>query len=240
MIWQFGELGYDYSINYCQDGTIDESCRTYPKPIEWGYVEQWQRNKLFRVYQALIALKNDYPVFSTDDYSLNVNGFQKTITLNSEDMKVAVLGNFATSAADISYSFAEGGYWYEFFTGDSLLAGDFAPDVIALEAGEYRLYTNVKIGNGLVLSVDEKEINSTSLYVYPNPGNGEFIIDIPKAEDVLNLYIYSNTGVMIDAINIAPGIDKVTWNAPSTLPKGLYLLKLVSGNDSYTTRLILK
>ena len=25
MIWQFGEMGYDYSINHCENGTIDES-----------------------------------------------------------------------------------------------------------------------------------------------------------------------------------------------------------------------
>ncbi|MEI9909455.1 MAG: hypothetical protein WDO71_07195 [Bacteroidota bacterium] len=27
MIWQFGELGYDFSINRCADGTINNNCR---------------------------------------------------------------------------------------------------------------------------------------------------------------------------------------------------------------------
>ena len=27
MIWQFGELGYDYPINYCVNGTINNNCR---------------------------------------------------------------------------------------------------------------------------------------------------------------------------------------------------------------------
>ena len=40
MIWQFGELGYDYPINYCGNGTINDACRTDPKPIRWDYYQQ--------------------------------------------------------------------------------------------------------------------------------------------------------------------------------------------------------
>ena len=33
LIWQFEELGYDYSINTCSDGvTINEDCRLPPSP----------------------------------------------------------------------------------------------------------------------------------------------------------------------------------------------------------------
>ncbi len=35
MMWQWGELGYHYSINRCGDGTIDEGCRLVPKPVGW-------------------------------------------------------------------------------------------------------------------------------------------------------------------------------------------------------------
>ena len=36
-IWR---IGYDYSINYCQNGTINNNCRTDPKPIRWDYLQQ--------------------------------------------------------------------------------------------------------------------------------------------------------------------------------------------------------
>ncbi|HEY7751243.1 MAG TPA: alpha-amylase family glycosyl hydrolase, partial [Ignavibacteriaceae bacterium] len=36
MIWQFGELGYDYSINY---PCMTEACRLDPKPIRWDYFD---------------------------------------------------------------------------------------------------------------------------------------------------------------------------------------------------------
>ena len=240
MIWQFGELGYDYSINYCEDGTINEACRTYPKPIEWDYYTQWQRRKLHNVYKELIHLKNEYPVFSTDDFTINVDGFQKTITLNGDEMDVAVLGNFATSSASITYSFSEGGYWYEYFTGDSLLAGDFAPDVIPLAAGEYRLYTSVKIGDGIPLSIDEQVIKGHSLFLYPNPASTEFSVVLPASTSKSELLIYSVTGVIIDRFSINPGQELFQWTRPSALPSGMYFIKLVGEKSDYSSRVIIE
>ncbi|MCH7770588.1 MAG: hypothetical protein IIA49_06170, partial [Bacteroidetes bacterium] len=60
MIWQFGELGYDFSINY---PCMTNNCRTDPKPIRWDYFEDGNRRNLYKVFQALINLKKDYSVF---------------------------------------------------------------------------------------------------------------------------------------------------------------------------------
>jgi len=57
MIWQFGELGYDYSINYCQDGSINNNCRTDAKPIKWDYLQIAGRAHLRSVYAALLKLR---------------------------------------------------------------------------------------------------------------------------------------------------------------------------------------
>lgn len=35
MLWEFGELGYENSINRCEDGTISADCRVSPKPVIW-------------------------------------------------------------------------------------------------------------------------------------------------------------------------------------------------------------
>ena len=57
MIWQFGELGYDYSINTCQDGTVNNNCRTDAKPIKWDYLQVVSRQRLHDVYAALLKLR---------------------------------------------------------------------------------------------------------------------------------------------------------------------------------------
>jgi hypothetical protein len=60
MLWQFGELGYDYSINW-PSGTSDD--RLTPKPIMWSYYDNIERHALYRVNQELIKLKKNYDVF---------------------------------------------------------------------------------------------------------------------------------------------------------------------------------
>ena len=47
MIWQFEELGYDYSINTCSDGvTVSPDCRVAAKPVRWDYYSQPERKHL--------------------------------------------------------------------------------------------------------------------------------------------------------------------------------------------------
>src|SRR5690606_36924652 len=48
MMWQFGELGYEYSINLCENGTINDNCRTAPKPIRWDYYDEPARQRLYK------------------------------------------------------------------------------------------------------------------------------------------------------------------------------------------------
>ena len=241
MIWQFGELGYDYSINYCEDGTIDEGCRTHPKPIVWNYTQDQQRSKLKSVYKELIKLKREYDVFSTNDFVMNTSAYQKSIQLNSENMNVAILGNFHTTDVIMEFGFVHGGYWYEYFTGDSIMAGDFAPDMIPLDAGEYRLYTDVKLGDGVVLSVEEMRIQKDGLLVYPNPGREKFIIEFPEVgKEGGELFIYSVSGVLINHIQISPGLEKQEWIPSNDLPKGMYFLKLRTSNSEFSTRLIIE
>jgi len=65
MIWQFGELGYDYSINW-PSGTSND--RLTPKPIRWDYYTDSRRQKVYKVFAELIKLKKNYEVFKTGNY----------------------------------------------------------------------------------------------------------------------------------------------------------------------------
>ncbi|MBK8951115.1 MAG: hypothetical protein IPM85_00930 [Chitinophagaceae bacterium] len=49
MIWEFGELGYDYSINRCEDGTISNNCRLDKKPIKWDYASVVNRKRVYDI-----------------------------------------------------------------------------------------------------------------------------------------------------------------------------------------------
>jgi len=57
MIWQFGELGYDYSINTCENGSVSENCRLARKPVHWDYKPVFQRNRLYEMNAAMLRLR---------------------------------------------------------------------------------------------------------------------------------------------------------------------------------------
>ena len=43
MVWQFGEMGYDYPINYCENGTIDEDSQNCTKTNSVGLFNKPQQ-----------------------------------------------------------------------------------------------------------------------------------------------------------------------------------------------------
>jgi 1,4-alpha-glucan branching enzyme len=177
MLWQFGELGYDFPINYCVNGTINNNCRLDPKPIRWDYMKDKNRLDVYNVVRSLLYLRNNYEVFHTNDFQLNVaQGAWKTINLNHPQLNVTVVGNFNVLQDDPNPGFQHTGWWYEFFSGDSLNVTDVNAPLI-MQPGEYRLYTDVKVAKPPVFTETEYPIaNSTPWAVFPNPNTGNFYL----------------------------------------------------------------
>jgi len=136
MIWQFGELGYDISI--------DEGGRTSKKPIKWDYLDNPDRLHLYQTFSALIKLKTQEAAFSSEDYELNVVGALKRVEINHADMDVRVIGNFDVVAGEISPNFSKTGPWYDYFSGSEISVSDVNMKV-NLNAGEYRIYTTKQL-----------------------------------------------------------------------------------------------
>ncbi|MFZ6032167.1 MAG: alpha-amylase family glycosyl hydrolase [Melioribacter sp.] len=174
MMWQFEELGYDYSIDY--NGRLGE------KPVRWDYYtapEQSERQKLFRFFAELIKLKKSFPVFSTDDFNMNVTGPTKEITLLDSAMNVKIIGNFDVVSRSVNFSFPEDGYWYDYFTGDSISVENGSL-FVSLQPGEFHLYTSVKLpvppdGKEIITKTEYEENFRTNDFTvspnYPNPFN---------------------------------------------------------------------
>src|SRR5436305_12915957 len=72
MLWEFGELGYDLSINRCTDGSINNNCRLDPKPPHWEYYSDPNRKALYDVYANMIHLKT-YPAYASTFINGNIN-----------------------------------------------------------------------------------------------------------------------------------------------------------------------
>ncbi|PKQ61123.1 hypothetical protein BZG02_16905 [Labilibaculum filiforme] len=136
MVWQFGELGYDVSI--------DENGRVGKKPIHWEYQDDPNRKRLYEVFSALIKLKKEEVAFESEDFTLKTSTVLKSIEINHTDMDVRVIGNFDLKLRSIDPNFSKTGTWYDYFTGQEITVTD-ANAFIDLKAGEYHIYTTKQL-----------------------------------------------------------------------------------------------
>jgi len=230
MLWQFGELGYDYSINYCVNGTENPNCRLDPKPIRWDYFEQTNRRRLYDVYKALIDLKTNYETFQTTDYQLDVNSYYKHIYLNHPEMSAVVLGNFDVEQGDLNTFFQNQGWWYEYFSGDSLLVDDLTT-ILPIEAGEYRLFTNKKIATpDIATSISAiEDITNIHLHINPNPVTDIARIEYQLSEtktvkiSVINT-LGQHMGILLNKQQMA-GKHYMNWQT-KRLSSGIYFVEI--------------
>ncbi len=249
MFWQFGELGYDFSIFYpCGN----DACKTGNKPIRWDYYSNPQRNTVYKVYKALINLKTNYDVFSTNDFNMQLNGATKRIWLNHSSMNVLVLGNFDVVSQSITPSFQNTGKWYEFFSGDSITVSD--PNAqFTLQAGELRIYSTQKFPTPEpnILTENDEESYTTLPdefalnQNYPNPFNPSTTISysIPVANFV-TLKIYNTLGEVVATLVNNEWKEAGYHNYQLSiinyqLPSGVYFYQLRVGDFVATKKMVL-
>ncbi|HYK46967.1 MAG TPA: alpha-amylase family glycosyl hydrolase, partial [Parafilimonas sp.] len=123
MMWEFGELGYDLSINRCTNGTVDNNCRLDPKPPRWDYYNKPNRKALFDIYSNLIHLRTypDFPgTFTTGATSYSLVGALKWESISGANLQVMVFGNFDVVQQNATITFPSSGKWYNYLTTGTL------------------------------------------------------------------------------------------------------------------------
>lgn len=222
MFWQFGELGYDVSIN--QNGRLGN------KPIYWNYQSNKYRKNVYDVWSSLIKLKTEEPIFETKDYNVNLAGLGKTIYLNSSSQNVAVLGNFNVIPMALTVNFQKTGKWYEFFTGDSIDITS-VQRIVSLAPGEYRLYSTQRF-NSLKKPLSNRNFTSNQIKVYPNPANTFVYIELDENIGFENttVELIDPKGTMILSIKLSERVNKVEFPA---MAKGIYYLRFTTNQGVF-------
>ena len=244
MLWQFGELGYDYSINYCSDGRVDESCRTDNKPIVWEYREDEDRQDVYNTISSLLYLRNNFAFFHGDITEEQLGpGAIKYVHLDSEDGQASVMGNFDVVAQDITSAFPAAGTWYDYFSGDSIMVTDPAM-AMTLAPGEYRVYLsrNVALGGGrLTTGTNDFAVARLAFTAYPNPTSGQlttgFTLERPARVTVALLDMMGRPVRQLFSGQLGAGDQSVRADV-SGLPTGTYFLRLTSGRESAVRRVV--
>ena len=93
-------------------------------------------------------------------------------------MNVNVIGNWDVQPQNGIPNFPHTGMWYEYFTADSVNVVDPYMS-FALEPGEYRIYTDVKLQQpSITLGQDEMPTRGM-LNIYPNPATDAALVVAP-------------------------------------------------------------
>jgi glycosidase len=251
MLWQFGELGYHYSINTCGDLTVNNNCRTDAKPIRWDFYNNANRKALFDVYSKLIKLKltpNFFTTFTTNNVTWNTSGLFKSLVLNDDSLKVVVIGNFDVTAQTGSVTFPTAGIYYSYL-GSTYRTATGSAENITLQPGEYYVYASRNINNIVVTAVNNPTVtaNDLQISIAPNPvsGNATIQYTIPQSGNVtINVKNLNgnNIATLINAFK-AKGTQTIALNSngfnAQTLSNGLYLLELTVNGTRRTEKFII-
>ncbi len=236
MIWQFGERGYDLSINRCTDGTISNDCRLSPKPPYWQYLDNSDRTDLFQVMAKLNELKQTYEEFTPESFTYNLSGAVKSYTLINGDNAVLAFGNFDVISQNTNVEFTQTGKWYEFFTRDSIEVTT-AIQNLSLQPGEYRLYSTRKFDDPHVITdIQESLIQDRDLTIYPNPVSDQAVIKSGKM--IRAIEMYSMEGKLVNRKLNINDLD-INLNVADLNP-GIYILRTILDSEIITQKIVKK
>jgi len=251
MIWEFGELGYDNSINRCTNGSINDSCRLTPKPIRWDYLQNIQRKRLYDIFSSLLKLRahplyKDVFIANNTTITRSMGGGFKWLTIRSatDSSMLCVVGNFDVTSQTGSFTFPAGGTWYDYLNGNTFTATGSA-QTMTLQPGQFHVFLNRNVVNAVVTPVTGINAvgNDLRVRVYANPAGDNSVIElnIPENGNV-QLDLWNAPGQKVTTVFsgfLAKGKHRFSLNSVArNLPAGNYLMRVQSKNKSSVTRLI--
>ena len=226
MIWQFGELGYDISI--------DDPCRVCNKPILWDYFNDPDRKELYNLWSKLIQLKKQESIFKTTDFTLdvaNTNGL-KAIHLTdasatgNEIKYITIIGNFGVTTQSINPNFQQTGTWYDLLDNNTTINVTNTNSLMSLQPGSFKIY-----GSGEV-TLDVNDEFTANFSIYPNPIEDSFKISIPTNK----VDIYDLSGRIVKSFK-GNYTKNESFNI-NELESSVYLIRITSDSGAITKKII--
>ena len=213
MVWQFGEMGYDYSIDALGG-------RTSEKPSAWSYLNLAHRKAAYDMSSKIITLRKMYPAaFTQGNFSLNIgsndwsNG--RRIALTHSDLNMVVLGNFQPDAGiTANPNFPKTGMWYELLTGQELNVTNVQM-TMNMQKGQLLIYTDRKINTG---TTNRNVKYNVEFSLYPNITDGKMWVT--TSTDVNNMSIYNMQGAVIRTYSNTNEVDV------SDISAGMYFMEI--------------
>ena len=223
MIWHFGDLGMDLSLDTCTDGTVN-GCRldTKPQP-QWtnNWLANTQRKKIYDDWSRMNDLKQSNEVFrgSSSISPLSTNNLVQRIYVWNETLSglknVVILANFDVTTQNVTSNFPFTGTWYNLMD-DSTLSVSSTAQVVTLAPGEFKIFGNQQA------TLSNHNPKLLHLGLRQNPVKERIEIDLPT-EDTYSYKLYNALGQEVSNGKHKDG-KVLTISAPAQ--KGIYFVVL--------------
>jgi len=201
-----------------------------------------------RLYQVIAVTPGTNYTFSIDSRSEAANVPSEVFILNQEivtesglengsadsrvDAFTSITNDFnATKSSSTEDTFTTTTFT---FTASASIAVIYVRASAAVDNNNEVFYDNISLSVTTTASVKDDEF-STYFSLYPNPASS-FISIQSKSVDVTNVQVYNLTGqLVLDQKGLVKnGVDV------SSLNKGVYILKLSSNNNQYSTKIVVE
>jgi hypothetical protein len=235
MIWHFGELGMQQSLNTCQDGSVGD-CKldTKPQP-QWE--ENWlniaQRRQIYDDWSKINDLKINNDVFKANSAISphNNNNLLQRIYIwddnlpNTSLKNVVILANFDVNTQNFISDFPYTGVWYNLMDNTTFQVNN-TNQQISLNPGEFKIFGN----KDAVLSKSKYNL-ITGLQLTQNPVKDLIQILTPSTlSGKVDWKIYNTAGIEIAYGSTALQQDMLQIAAPEK--RGNYFVVLRHGNTN--------
>ena len=225
MLWQFQEIGFDYSIDAFGG-------RTSNKPPVWDWLNLPHRKAAYDTSSKIINLRRMFPnAFTQGNFSLNIgtgdweNG--RRIALTHSDLNLVVLGNFKPADAITAYpNFSKTGLWYNVLNGETLNVTN-TNMTLQIPAGQVLIFADRDVTNGTGV---ENPADETKNFLYPTVTSGKVYIATNTYQHEIK--VFNTQGKLLQTIYNDREIDLSVYDA------GVYFISMSSDKGIVTGKVI--
>ncbi len=236
MLWQWQEMGFDYSINSEKgSSTISDGnrCNKKEQPEKMGWLQDELRMKQYQKVAQCIQLRTKLAphVFEGNPTSVNIGSGAKirTVSWGSGADAIHVVGNF--SATETLSHTLPAGTWYDYYAGKQLTSSTISllPGELVILTGKSYLLPKVPTSYKFEINdgIQNPTFGDEQLRVYPS-----VTTDVVFVPENSNVQVYNLSGQCVVAEQNTSMVSLVA------LPQGMYIFRLQQGNKTGITKVL--